>query len=94
MRAAESEPKPPASRHDNRAGVELAAATAHNALRSASASMIVYVNHVNHEEVMINDGICQGSGGAPDGGATPGAKEEHTQVRHTSLQPTSLLEIE
>ena len=89
MRAVKTESKAPASRHDNRAGNEPAAATG-----SASASMIVYVNHVNHEEVMINDGICQGSGGAPDGGATPGAKEEHTQVRHTSLQPTSLLEIE
>ena len=64
MRSVKTQPKAPASRHDNRAG-EPAAATNHNALRSASASMIVhvFVNHVN--QVVIHDGFCQGSGGAP-----------------------------
>ena len=87
MRAVKTEPKAPASRYDNHAG-EPAAAINHNALRSACASMIVYVNHVN-QEVVIHDGICQGSGGDPGGAATPEAKDEHGQVRQRSLHDRS-----
>ena len=79
MRAVKTEPKAPTSRHDNRAGNEPAAAINHNALRSASASMIVYVNHVN-QEVVIHDGICQGSGGAPGGGTASKAQDEGQKV--------------
>eukprot|EP01045_Picozoa_sp_COSAG04_P012334 COSAG04_NODE_827_length_10036_cov_6.659455_9_plen_89_part_00 len=46
------------------------------------------INHAS-EDIVIRDGIYQGSGGAPDGGAAPEAPDEHGQVRHTFSQPTS-----
>ena len=80
MRSAKTEPKFPVNRHDNHSEIEPTAATDHTALSSASASII----HVN-QEVVIRDGSCQGSGGAPGGAATPEAKDEHGQVRQRSL---------
>eukprot|EP01045_Picozoa_sp_COSAG04_P012336 COSAG04_NODE_827_length_10036_cov_6.659455_11_plen_109_part_00 len=53
-----------------------------HALRSASASTIVYVNHAN-QEVVIRDGIYQGSGGAPDGGTASKAQDEGQGVSRT-----------
>ena len=41
--------------------------------------MIVYVNVAN-QEVVIRDGIYQGSGGAPDGGTASKAQDEGQAV--------------